>query len=167
MAAAGETHTVLLRSDGTAVACGDNRDAQCDLPPLGAGQTYVQVAAGLEHTVLLRSDGMAVACGFNGHGRCNVPALDAGCVYGLPAPVLQASLEGEFIVIQTLNGEELFRIGAAPTSRPVKSLLASCLAGMACPKFARADVVLPRGALLSGSAREQTVAGAFGLALGG
>lgn len=165
--AAGFQHTVLLRSDGAAVACGDNHHAQCNLPSLGAGQSYVQVAAGLEHTVLLRSDGAAVACGSSGHGRCDLPALDAGCVYGLPTPVLQASLDGDSIVLQTLNGEELFRIGAAPTSRPVRSLLTSHLAGMACPKFARADVVLPKGALLSGSAREQTVAGAFGLALGG
>ena len=27
--AAGETHTVLLRSNGTAVACGDNAEGQC------------------------------------------------------------------------------------------------------------------------------------------
>merc|ERR1740121_1114422 len=38
--AAGADHTVLLRSDGTAVACGLNDDGQCDLPALVADLTY-------------------------------------------------------------------------------------------------------------------------------
>jgi len=32
--AAGGIHTVLLRSDGSAVACGGNNYGQCDTPPL-------------------------------------------------------------------------------------------------------------------------------------
>ena len=38
MVAAGSDHTVLLTSDGTAVACGENRPGQCDAPALAAGQ---------------------------------------------------------------------------------------------------------------------------------
>merc|ERR1712034_221249 len=30
--AAGRSHTVLLKSDGAAVACGRNNDGQCDIP---------------------------------------------------------------------------------------------------------------------------------------
>ncbi|CAK0796691.1 unnamed protein product [Prorocentrum cordatum] len=60
MVAAGDEHTVLLRSDGAAVAC---------------GLAYVQVAAGGVHTVLLRSDGAAVACGWNVFQQCDLPAL--------------------------------------------------------------------------------------------
>ena len=63
---AGEYHTALLVSDGSAVACGDNEYGQCNLhrlPPLEAGLTYEQVSAGGCHTVSLRSDGMAVNCG--------------------------------------------------------------------------------------------------------
>ena len=41
MVAAGNTHTVLLRSDGTAVACGGNTDDRCNLPALDGGLTYV------------------------------------------------------------------------------------------------------------------------------
>ena len=41
MVAAGGGHTVLLRSDGTAVACGRNADGQCHLPALDGGLTYV------------------------------------------------------------------------------------------------------------------------------
>ncbi|CAK0799045.1 unnamed protein product [Prorocentrum cordatum] len=79
--AAGERHTVLLRSDGTAVACGGNHVGQCDLPALPAGLTYMQVAAGQWHTVLLRSDGTAVACGGNHVGQCDLQALPAGLTY--------------------------------------------------------------------------------------
>ena len=60
---AGYEHTVLLRSDGSAVAFGANDDGQCDLPPLEDGVRYLQVSAGDFHTVLLRTDGKAVACG--------------------------------------------------------------------------------------------------------
>ena len=60
---AGFGHTVLLRSDGRAVACGNNSLLQCKIPALDKGVTYTQISAGHEHTVLLRSDGRAVACG--------------------------------------------------------------------------------------------------------
>ncbi|CAK0838024.1 unnamed protein product, partial [Prorocentrum cordatum] len=69
-------HTVLLRSDGIAVACEDKGFGQCDLRALVAGMTYTQVAA-----VLLRSDGTAVACGDAGLGQCNLPALVVNLVY--------------------------------------------------------------------------------------
>eukprot|EP00438_Fugacium_kawagutii_P033996 Skav211211 [mRNA] locus=scaffold934:85694:86911:- [translate_table: standard] len=78
--AAGGMHTVLLRSDGSAVACGSNSLGQCDIPPLGDGVTYAQVA-GNAHTVLLRSDGSAVACGYNENRQCDIPPLDDGLTY--------------------------------------------------------------------------------------
>ena len=82
--AAGCNHTVLLRSDGTAVAFGNNIDGRCDIPVLPEGVTYKQVAAGLYHTVLLRSDGAAVAFGDNDKGECDIPALEEGVFYGNP-----------------------------------------------------------------------------------
>ena len=75
--AAGRQHTVLLRSDGMAVACGDY--GPCEIPPLEGNLKYTQVAAGFDHTVLLRSDGMAVALPYN--ARHAVPALVADQVY--------------------------------------------------------------------------------------
>eukprot|EP00927_Polykrikos_kofoidii_P010052 TRINITY_DN14246_c0_g1_i10.p1 TRINITY_DN14246_c0_g1~~TRINITY_DN14246_c0_g1_i10.p1 ORF type:complete len:146 (-),score=18.99 TRINITY_DN14246_c0_g1_i10:42-479(-) len=44
-AAAGAHHTVLTRSDGSAVACGDNRSGQCNLPELEDGLTYTTQVA--------------------------------------------------------------------------------------------------------------------------
>ncbi|CAK0911647.1 unnamed protein product, partial [Prorocentrum cordatum] len=74
-------HTVLLRSDGTAAACGDNSSGQCDVPAPGDGLAYTQVAASADHTVLLRSDGTAAACGDNRYGQCDVPAPGDGLAY--------------------------------------------------------------------------------------
>ena len=65
---AGGYHTVLLRSDGFAAACGHNECKQCNVPPLDEGVTYAQVSAGGCHTALLRSDGCAVAFGQNVDG---------------------------------------------------------------------------------------------------
>ena len=78
---AGEFFTVLLRSDGKAIACGESDFDQCDFPVLEEGMSYTQVSAGHVHTVLLRSDGMAVACGANDFGKCEVPPLDPGLFY--------------------------------------------------------------------------------------
>ena len=62
---AGANHTVLLRSDGSAVAIGNNTHGQCNIPPLKEGMAYIQISAGISHTVLIRSDGCAVAVGSN------------------------------------------------------------------------------------------------------
>ena len=66
---AGSEHTVGLRSDGTAVATGENDYGQCDV---SGWRDLVAVSAGLYHTVGLRSDGTAVATGYNYYGRCDV-----------------------------------------------------------------------------------------------
>ena len=81
MVSAGGQHTVLLQSDGQAVACGCNDHGQCDLPPLKEGLWYIQVSAGDEHTVLLRSDGHAIACRENDYGQCDIPPLNPGLSY--------------------------------------------------------------------------------------
>lgn len=79
--AAGDFHTVLLRSDGTVIGVGANGDRQIDIPELPEGVTYTAVAAGDSHTVLLRSDGTAVAFGWNGYGQIDVPDPPEGITY--------------------------------------------------------------------------------------
>ena len=68
--AAGESHSLLLRDDGEAVAFGDNGDGQCTVPLRPAGTRYVAAAAGYEHSLLLRDDGEAVAFGDNEYSQC-------------------------------------------------------------------------------------------------
>ena len=78
---AGQDHTVLLRSDGRAVAFGANDLGMCSIPRLDGGVSYTQISGAFTHTVLLRSDGRAVACGENAAGKCDIPPLDGGMSY--------------------------------------------------------------------------------------
>jgi alpha-tubulin suppressor-like RCC1 family protein len=67
--AAGDGHTVGLKSDGAVVAVGYNGDGQC---AVGNWTNIIGVAAGADHTVGLKSDGTVVAVGWNEWGQCNV-----------------------------------------------------------------------------------------------
>ncbi len=69
--AAGGTHTVGLKTDGTVVAVGSNDKGQCNV---SKWSNIVSIAAGYNHTVGLRSDGTVVAVGNNSDGQCNVSA---------------------------------------------------------------------------------------------
>eukprot|EP00438_Fugacium_kawagutii_P018618 Skav221477 [mRNA] locus=scaffold2365:24844:25497:- [translate_table: standard] len=111
--------TVLLRSDGSAIACGENFFRQCNIPILEEGLSYTQVSAGDSHTVLLRSDGSVVACGDNGCGQGNVPFLEPGvsCVSNMSlerALAVQLHFDssgGAFtLVCSSLAGEEQVRL---------------------------------------------------------
>eukprot|EP00435_Cladocopium_sp_Y103_P070509 s810_g35.t1 len=83
MVSAGTRHTVLLRSDGHVVTCGEHIFGQRDIPPLPlhGGATYTQVSAGYQHTMLLRSDGQAVGCRERSCNRREIPPLDVGVRY--------------------------------------------------------------------------------------
>ena len=51
-------NTMLLRSDGSAIACGMNDCGSIGDIPLHEGLPYTQVSAGGDHVVLLQSDCM-------------------------------------------------------------------------------------------------------------
>ena len=68
---AGYCYTIGLRSDGTAIALGSNRNGECSTE---AWRSVVAVSAGYSHTVGLRSDGTVVAVGLNDQGQCNTEA---------------------------------------------------------------------------------------------
>lgn len=67
--AAGHSHTVALKIDGTVVATGNNEYTQCCVEDW---TDIIAVAAGYRHTVGLKSDGTMVAVGDNGHSQCAV-----------------------------------------------------------------------------------------------
>ena len=60
MVAAGDYHTVGLKSGGTVVAAGDNGAGQCNV---GGWTDITQVDASEYHTVGLKDDGTVVAAG--------------------------------------------------------------------------------------------------------
>jgi hypothetical protein len=67
--AAGNGHTVGLKSDGTVVAVGDNSSGQRNV---GSWTHIVQVAAGYMHTVGLKADGTVVGVGNSTSGQLNL-----------------------------------------------------------------------------------------------
>ena len=87
MVAAGEDHTLGLKSDGTVVAVGDNRECQCNV----SSWTDIVQVAGWNHTVGLKSDGTVVAVGDNNYGQCNLLDWDLGPVLIDPAPDIKAN----------------------------------------------------------------------------
>lgn len=59
--AAGQSHSVALKEDGTVVAWGSNYYGECNVP---AGlNNVIAIAAGMSHTLALRSNGTVVAWG--------------------------------------------------------------------------------------------------------
>src|SRR5205809_562165 len=52
--AAGDFHSLALRSDGSVVAWGDNLDGLTDVP---TGNDFVAISAGDHHNLALKSDG--------------------------------------------------------------------------------------------------------------
>ena len=67
--AAGNVHTVGLKTDGTVVATGRNVDGQCKVSDW---RDIVSIAAGRFQTVGLKADGTVVAAGKNRDGQCKV-----------------------------------------------------------------------------------------------
>ena len=65
----GSDHIVGLKSDGTVVAAGNNRDGQCEV---SCWTDVVAISASWHHTVGLRKDGSVLATGENKDGQCNV-----------------------------------------------------------------------------------------------
>ena len=55
------SHSVLICDDGEAIAFGDNKYGQCNVPTLPSGKRYSSVVAGGVHTILIRDDGEAIA----------------------------------------------------------------------------------------------------------
>jgi len=72
IAAAGEAHSLGLKSDGSVVAWGRNLYGACDVPSPNSG--FKEISAGMDFSLGIKTDGSIVAWGWNGLGQCNVPA---------------------------------------------------------------------------------------------
>jgi len=65
----GNSHSVILYSDGTVVTLGDDTYAQRST---SGWRNITQISTFADHTLGLRSDGTVVAAGLNTEGQCNV-----------------------------------------------------------------------------------------------
>jgi alpha-tubulin suppressor-like RCC1 family protein len=69
--AAGPSHNLALKADGTVVGWGDNTYHQTNVP--SGLSNVVAIAAGKYHSVALKSDGTMAAWGNNTYGQGNIP----------------------------------------------------------------------------------------------
>lgn len=69
--AAGQLHSVAVRSDGTVVCWGSNDYGQCSAPP--SAEPIIEVDAGIRHTLALTQAGTVLAWGANEYGQSSVP----------------------------------------------------------------------------------------------
>lgn len=65
----GHHSTFGVKTDGTVLAIGYNKDDQCDV---SKWRNIVAIAGGGRHTIGLMKDGTVVAVGSDYNGRCNV-----------------------------------------------------------------------------------------------
>jgi hypothetical protein len=86
--AAGDYHSLGLKSNGSIIAWGDNFYGQCNVPE--PNTNFIAIAAGLDHNIGLKNDGSIIAWGNNIYGQCNVPepntdfiAIAAGMIHNL------------------------------------------------------------------------------------
>lgn len=71
--AAGNAHSVALKSDGTVIAWGDDTYGQSTVPT--GLSDVVAISAGRDYTLALKSDGTVAAWGRNSFGQTNVSSL--------------------------------------------------------------------------------------------
>jgi alpha-tubulin suppressor-like RCC1 family protein len=72
--AAGNDHSLALKTDGRVVAWGDGSNGLRPVP-LAAQSGVVAVAAGVYHDLAQWAGGRLVAWGHNLYGQCNAPPL--------------------------------------------------------------------------------------------
>jgi len=70
--AAGSTHCLLLRSDGTVAGLGDNSYGQTNI--LAGLTNVIAIAAGSFNSMVLKNDGTVAAWGSNAYGQTQVPS---------------------------------------------------------------------------------------------
>jgi hypothetical protein len=82
--AAGDGHTVALKTNGSVVAWGYNGFGQTNVP-VAAQSGVTAIAAGWGHTVALKSDGSVLAWGNNDYGQTTVPVAAQSGVTAIAA----------------------------------------------------------------------------------
>lgn len=79
--AAGLDVSLLVRTNGTVVGFGGNRNGACQPPGLPPGLAYLRASCGMFHVAALRSDGRITVWGTTDSQLLNVPPLPGGVTY--------------------------------------------------------------------------------------
>jgi hypothetical protein len=112
----GFDHSAALLSDGTVVLWGDNAETEQDLPALGSGEAYTDVACGRNFTVALKLDGTLVASGDAAY--TTIPSVPAGnTVTSVSANFVNAAFvtDDELVVVW---GDDTNEQSTPPNFRP-------------------------------------------------
>jgi alpha-tubulin suppressor-like RCC1 family protein len=70
--AAGHSHSLALKSDGSVVGWGYNGNGETSIPEVALAEVS-GLAAGAYHSLALKSDGSVVGWGYNGNGETSIP----------------------------------------------------------------------------------------------
>jgi FixJ family two-component response regulator/alpha-tubulin suppressor-like RCC1 family protein len=76
--AAGGSHSLCLKANGSIMAWGSDVFGQCRVPAPNSG--FTAIAAGYGHSLGLKADGSVVAWGYSRFGQCRMPNPNKGFV---------------------------------------------------------------------------------------
>ncbi len=147
--AAGETHSLFLKDDGTVWACGYNASGQLGNGTLDAQNTPVQIpalthvtaiAAGSTHSLFLMDDGTAWACGNNVVGQLGIGhtfTVLGPVQVDIPINVVAIAAGGEHSVFAGSDGSAWFTgrfsyggFGIGPSSQYNSPIVIPTLSGI-------------------------------------
>ena len=117
--AAGDYHTVLLKSDGAAVARGEKNDGQCDLPALQGGVLYGQAPRKVV-TVQFDGDGLVITS-MAGEEWGRIHATEHDAVSDVQARLLHAL--GETVDVVLPSGAVLRNVVGLDRAAPLAQFL--------------------------------------------
>jgi hypothetical protein len=165
--AAGGSHSLALKYDGTVVAWGYNNNGQSSVPAGLSGVT--QIAGGGAHSLALKSDGTVVAWGYNGYGTSTVTLglsgvmqIAGGSTHTL-AIVAAPALNPTSIVSRKTHGADgTFDISLPLTGTPG----IECRTGGSTNDY-QLVLTFPNSVSISGTPQAQITSGTGDIGIGG